>query len=482
MQQQVNARITDNYNARGESLETLVKFHNGDGQNIAVIRGAYLTRYTVAFQILFPLVVIFFLGWLSHHLVENDVVKGYFKNLRNAIDHPENESVRNENLNTNIYSIREVKVSTRNMYILILIVCSVTFVVYVLALDIAAVANRHTKVIEKIFFNPVPPGFMDANYGNVSELFQIEYSIPLIMLFYDFVILFSMVVGLLCIRCGLKKKWYHVGIGPVACIVVHSYHIVVGFLHSPYHASGILIFYAIVALVYFITMRAAYYNLFHLYVSSKHNKVIACTDVCKLLFIVFGILLFSPIVLFLICVLKYKKLASCLRGCCTSECCKYKRKKRDNPVKRNKCLLCGCCVCDQDEFCSEFKFPYPIVMTILSLLSVFIAAVMVFVVYLFILVPISLAIDNAPNRLFGINQTLLVFIGAAITYKLYRSKKTRTWFDRIVEANESYLKDEGIDNTEWNKKEKADKEVEMGQLIIKALHGQAMQAPGINGE
>ena len=91
---------------------------------------------------------------------------------------------------------------------------------------------------------------------------------------------------------------------------------------------------------------------------------------------------------------------------------------------------------------------------------------MVFVVILFILVPINLALENAPNRLFGINQTILVFIGAAITYKLYRNQKSKTWFDHVVEANKSYLEEKEADLC--NKKEKTDKESEIGRLIIKA--------------
>ena len=451
MQQQVNAKITDSYNAKGVSLETLKKFHNGDGQSIAVQRGAYLSKYTIVFQVLFPIIVIVFLGSLSHHLVENDNT-GFFRKIRDAIDHP--GIVVNENHTADIHSIKKVKVSAQNMHILILVVCSVTFVVYVLGLDIAAVHNRHVEVTEPIYYNPYAPGFNSTLYDNVEALFQLEYSIPIIMLLYDLLIFCVMVIGLIHIRCGLKKKLYHVGIAPVACIVVHSYHILVGFLHSPYHASGILIFYSIVFFVYFVTMRAAYYNLYQLMSKPK-----AC--------------------------------CAWLKNCFDSLCCEC---KRDQPTKEKlyQTVCCwifclageaereglGCCKFDE-TYCSLYKFPHLLVLTVLCLLSILISVVLVFVVIIFILVPINMAIENAPNRLFGISQTILVFIGAAITYNLYRSQKTKTLFDHIVEANKSYLNDTTTGNevTKWNNKEKLDKEIEMGKLIINTLHSQAIQNP-----
>ena len=471
MQQRVNAKITDDYNAKGESLDTLKKFHRGDGQSISVKRGAYLTKYTVAFQLIFPIIVTVFLGWLSHHLVENDN-EGFLKKLRDAIHHSGTRGTLNRNSSADIHGIREVNVSTRNMYILIVIVCSVTFVVYVLVLDVVAVVNRHTKVTEALFFNPVAHKSNEIDYGalEIYNLFVLEYAIPILMFVYDFLIFCAMVIGLVCVRYGLKKKWYHVGIAPIACVVVHSYHIIVGFIKSPHHTSGVLIFYAIVMFVYFVTMRAAYYNLFHLYVYSKYNKNV--TDCCKIFFIAICLILFSPIVLFLLCLhcLKCLDVTSCLPGCCTSKCCSYKCEP-DSAKRSNLALFC-CGSCDQDERCSEYKLPHPIILTVLSCLSVFLSVIMVFVVILFILVPINLALENAPNRLFGINQTILVFIGAAITYKLYRNQKSKTWFDHVVEANKSYLEEKEADL--WSKKEKTDRESEIGRLIIKALHGRAL--------
>ena len=66
MEQKVAARISDVYNAKGESLETLETFFKG--QNPLVIQGEHLTRYTISFHVVFPVLVI---GFLFHHLIEN---------------------------------------------------------------------------------------------------------------------------------------------------------------------------------------------------------------------------------------------------------------------------------------------------------------------------------------------------------------------------------------------------------------------------
>ena len=110
---------------------------------------------------------------------------------------------------------------------------------------------------------------------------------------------------------------------------------------------------------------------------------------------------------------------------------------------------------------------------------------MVFVVGLFVIIPINMAIDDAPERLFSINQTVLVFIGAAITYKLYRNHAgANNIIEQLVKANREYLATNGIDGqlVAWKDLDKVDKEIEMGKLMIAALrtrptiNPQALQA------
>ena len=78
MQQKVNPPITNAYSAKGENLETLRQFHAGE--NIVIgMGGQHFTRYAFAFQVVFPIVVLFFLIWLFKHLSEKE---GILKILR----------------------------------------------------------------------------------------------------------------------------------------------------------------------------------------------------------------------------------------------------------------------------------------------------------------------------------------------------------------------------------------------------------------
>ena len=257
MQQKILSPITDSYSAKGENLMTLKMFHRGE--NMAIVQGQHFTNYGFAFQVVFPIVVMFFLSLLSHHLVENDS-KGFFKKVRTFLEQSNGNANQEDD---NIHDMDSIKVSTRNMYIVILVICSVTFVVYVIVLDIVAIIDRNTKVSSEIFFKL---NQNESKYGDVSLAFELEYSIPLLMLAYDLLIFAAMVVGMICKRCGVRKgKWYHIGIAPASCIVVHSYHILIGFIQSPHHAASIFIFYAVTVFIFYVTFKAAYYNLFEMH-------------------------------------------------------------------------------------------------------------------------------------------------------------------------------------------------------------------------
>ena len=253
------------------------QFHTG--QNAAVEQGKHFTKYAFAFQFVFPIIVIFFLGWLSIHLVENDT-KGFFRKFREQVRSASDETTAGDQVQSTsggtaasdneddekVHQIGNISVSTRNMHILMLIICSVAFVVYVLVLDSIALSYRHEKVTEKIFF--IPEKRKDVNYGEAMEFFNLQYGVPILMLCYDLVIFAGITAFLVYRRCGMiALKWYHVIVAPMACIVVHSYHILVAFIQTPEHATSILIFYAILVLVFYITLKAAYHNLFQCYFS-----------------------------------------------------------------------------------------------------------------------------------------------------------------------------------------------------------------------
>ncbi len=487
MQQKILSPITDSYSAKGENLITLEMFHSGE--NTAVVLGQHFTNYGFAFQIVFPVIVMFFLCLLSHHLVENDS-KGFFKQVRNALDSPNKNTKRedsktqverpNENANRegvnmqveppnkngkqkddNIHDMDSIAVSTRNMYIVILVICSVSFVVYVIVLDIVAITYRNTKVFAEIFFKPTQN---ESQYSNVLVAFKLEYSIPFLMFVYDFLIFAVMVVGMICKRCGVRKgKWYHIGIAPMSCIVVHSYHILIGFIQTPHHAASILIFYAVTVLIFYVTFKAAYYNLFQLFQRLTSNEE-SCVRICNcnnclcICPCICFVLLFWPCLILL-------PFCRSLFSLWTDDTCKI-------------CWNWSCCT--HQKCCPAYKLPHPVVLTIMSLISFFLSCFMVFVVGLFILIPINMAIDVAPASLFSINQNVLVLIGAAITYKLYRNHAgAHNIIEQLVKANTEYLATNGISGqlVAWKDLDKVDKEIEVGKFIIAALH--TMSAPAL---
>ena len=430
---------------KGESrgtLETLYK-----GENPSVKQGKYLTGYTISYHVAFPIIVIVFLGWLFHHSIENNK-KNFFSNFRTNDEHhtliqtAENTpSQTSDTESTGSLQSEQAKhwkfeISSRNMYIMIFVFGSLTFIVYMLVLDCLAMGYRNEKVMADIFF-------VQRLSKNFTLPFEAEYSIPHNMFAYDLTILVVVLILLSSACCGVKR-WYYVFLGPCSCIVVHSYHILIGFIHTPYHALGILVFYAIVLLVFVLTYKAAYYNLVHCVLrcinwkkklqtpatretqtpeiqtsTTRETKTLelqtlatretqkSATDQKKCLFTFKNCILIICDILF-----------------CTdfTKCCK---------VSRNCCMQGGC-----------KSILYWLITSCLILLSFFISVVLVYVVILFLIVPINLAIDDAPNLLLSIHQTILIFITAAITYKLYKDRKESTVLDQLVKANTERLKNQ----------------------------------------
>ena len=185
------------------------------------------------------------------------------------------------------------------------------------------------------------------------------------MIAYDMLIALLLIAGVIYNRiAGFKKtlSWFYVLLAPLSCIVTHSYHILVGFIHTPHHATSILIFYGIVVTVFIVTLRVAYYNL---------CRCIKCCSCCSF----------------------FKPPVECLLGC---ECCRLQEEQEhieDRSLQK----------CEKKDICTPHKWPHPLVILFLCLLSVFIAGFLVYVVVLFILVPINMAIDDAPDRLLSIN-------------------------------------------------------------------------------
>ena len=419
MEQKVSARISDVYDAKGESRKTLETFYKG--QNPLVIQGKHLTRYTISFHVVFPVLVIVFLGFLFHHLIENYKIN-FFHHFRVKFGSTGDDNTNKAN-DDNADDERKWKpnISSKNLYIYIAVFGSLTFIVYVLVLDCLAVGYRNTRELGDIFFKQTTRD----QFNNESVFyFEAEYAIPHIMFAYDMFICLAVLFGLTCVCCGLKKSWYYVLLGPCSCVVVHSYHILVGYIHAPHHASAILIFYAISVLVFVVTYRTAYYNIVQCAKCCKKGDAMCCD--C------------------------WKKRFNSVDKDSGGNCC-ISRKFTYWEAGFGKSLIHNCLLC------------------MLVVLSLIIAGILVYVVILFLIVPINLAIDEAPTRLLNINQMILVFTTLAITYKLYRNKSNGTILDQLVKANTKKLKEAAAAGEYETWQNKSDKQIEMAELLLDAL-------------
>lgn len=326
-----------------------------------------------------------------------------------------------------LHHINNARVSYTNMNIVIVVVCAYTFVIYVFVLDCLAVGYRNERVKEIIYFDPKEPSTLGVE-------FQMEYSVPILMLIYDILILFIFTFAGCLGRFGLRIKWYYLLLAPLACIVTHSYHILISFIHTPHHATSILIFYGIVVIVFIVTLRTAYHTL---------HKLVKWLETC------FGK---KP-------TRRVKQLKTFFDTCCQGKCAK-------------KCRPCchSCCSLEWRRCGTEHRWPHPCVLSVLCLISFLLAGFMVYIIILFILIPINNAIDDAPDRLLSINQTALIFFGAAITYKLYRDRKHETVLDYFVKAQDKFEKQDTDGNGEtvagWQTMKCKDKKIEMASRLL----------------
>ena len=368
MEQSIAARIDDSYKGKGQSLETLKRFHSGEATNK---KGPYVTRYTLSYQIVLPIVMMLFLVLLIMNIVDKNEISS-IRNRLNATNN-ENQLLVNHFVNA--------KPSTYNLWIITIVLSSFTFVIYVIVLDLIAVSNRNLHVNASIFYTPDKN---NSGFGNVTDLFRMEYSIPIIMLCEDLIILLliSMICG--CVRYGkLTIKWHYILLGPLSCVAVHSYHIILGFIQTPSHAASITVFYGVTIVVFIAILRIVYFFSYSLIYNSRW---------------------FASQVNFL---------------------------SRDNENPNANCCIAymfewRCCRCGlgRKARCQPYRWPHSLVFLILSLVSVFFAGFTVYLVVLFVINPVNMAIEGAPESLVSIDRTVLIFFGAVVTYKIVRGEES----------------------------------------------------------
>ena len=251
--------INDGYSPKAESVSAIIRYYSETPQS--VMFGLVSSAYALVFQIVFPciLIVCIFIFFV-YRINPSDLT------LPDEIaDNSPKPAAAQQDNSTKLENDDNVS-AIDNMNGIIMCVCSCTVVVYVLGLDIAALGRSAAVTRGHIF--------QWFSYTYLWKYTAAQSGIPISMLFEDIIIM-ALTITFACFKlcnskkCNSKKccsncakvSNAYVLLGPVSCIVVHSFHILVGFIHAPYHATSILVLYSVVFFVYIFAMKSTYHLL-----------------------------------------------------------------------------------------------------------------------------------------------------------------------------------------------------------------------------
>ena len=369
MHPKVTARIDDSYSAYSHSVWTLKKWHDGN-KNVGNI--------VFASQFVFPILVTIYIFLFLRFVIE---LKPY--SLGATLEHE---------LNSKINRIK----SEAQSKLLTGVTISLLIPFLTLVADSVALYNQDNYLSQmvKMYYQHGPWTLK---------------SVPWLMFAFDIITCFIIFVVIpIMTRCTKKKyKLMYCVIGPFSCLATHGYHIVFAFIHDPYHATSILLLYAIVVFVHI----QGFQKLFYFINSLKFWGCSKCNNCCK----------------------------------------------RD-----------GCC-----HFVTTILF--------YMIEFIFMAISIGLSLALIIVLPISNAIDEAPNRLYVIYQASVTFFAALIAFKVFfRKNKSilgifikaiNTLPENKLQPNSANIKMEEVckepPSTNWIEMSEKEKELYVAQLFLK---------------
>ena len=356
MDQSIAAGIESEYDAKGFSRHTLAIFQNKQDE---IMENA--TRFAVSFQIIFPLLMVFFICLVIYFAM-------YKPNLRNIRAGHSDKTIPKEHHD---YLDDSRVPSKKNLRIVTTVLSSFVFVLYTIGLDITAIIFWMTR------------NTTDLHQDSVHEL---ERAIPPIMLAEDATVLLIMTISFSCCYCShLTPRWYFILVGPLSSIGVHFYHIMLGFIETPRHAGSIAIAYGLTISIFLVTLNVVYYLLYGLYNGCRKFKW-------------------------------YQRLQK--RSCCHKlyqlvNCCQDQISTHKHVHKhKHKIFKCHC-----------HPWPHSCFSIVLFITAVLMALFTAFVVALFFIVPINSAVEDAALSLQTINNVIVIFFTGAITIKIFKDKK-----------------------------------------------------------
>ena len=276
------------------------------------------------------------------------------------------------------FFIKEIKyksVINKQTFLISLSINSLTFLLYAIAMDGAAIHYRNKTFLSE----------SDVKDELNHLAFDTLYHLPFVTLAFDLAALTvytgALLIALIYFCAKVDSKGCSVFtlvpslLGPLLGLISHSPYIAIAYINDSYYASSIFVYYVVIFFICFIAI---------------HLTMRAC-------------------------------LRTQLPDQVESNICS----KILGNVDKTRTVTC-CCLCPAKAKNGQVTHDYvwflcPIVLSFLLLL--FLLSIVVTVICYFVIIPLNGSVSGAPHQLIGFYQSVIIFLGIFITYKTVLHKK-----------------------------------------------------------
>ncbi len=266
MKQKLYPEIDDIYIPKATTVDILKNFHE-------TLPFSRTSRITLAFQIFFPILTWVFAFTIWVYIWDARDGKG--PTMRETLTHGSG-LVTPTNCMESLWTLQRLSVDHT---ILSSLVASLFAYIYVLVLDIMAMVSVNQYVSENVmkYYSP----------GQSTINFNIEYSIVFVIFVEDLIVMIAFIALIVilsstsCKKCSEYNTWsmfVYAPLGPMMCAVNHTHHIIIGFVHTPYHAGSILISYGVIIIVFLTAFRSSHYTIARFCYKEENKR--HCLNIC----------------------------------------------------------------------------------------------------------------------------------------------------------------------------------------------------------
>ena len=387
--QKIKAPIDNSYTASSHSVSTLESWYD---------KSHSVGNLAMSSQLIFPLLITVYVFLFLVFILELKPYK-LSKKLQNELD-------------SNDSDVRAKADSS----LLTKFVASTLFHLFTLSLDITAAVYQNEYLSNEIkdYYEYDPQRF---------------WYIPIIMIGFDSITFVIFICLPPVAACCSKNRSYlliYSLISPLSCVASHSYHIVFAFIIDPYHATSIMLIYAIIAFVHILTFQKLFYYINTVISGEYSDYQLNCCG-------------------------KFQCLVKCINTLisCVCNCCHIKKR--------------------YGRYC--------LTIVIFILEFIFMGVSIGISISLIMVLPFSNALDDAPNHLYVIYQASVAFFAALIAFQVL-FRQNNTTFDVYIKAidgyvakpNEIELHDPARDQTKtWSELSEREKETLLAKVALTYL-------------